>query len=83
MNPITRVSLVVPYYDEVNGIPPLAAKLRSLASHLRPGYQLECVLVDDGTCPAGQIKEMRGTKMTQTGVTRTSACVPRFGPKTR
>jgi nucleoside phosphorylase len=41
------------------------------------------VLVDDGTCPAGQIKEVRGTKMTQTGVARTAACVPRFGPKTR
>jgi hypothetical protein len=41
------------------------------------------VLVDDGTCPAGQIKEVRGAKMTETGVTRTRSCVPRFGPKTK
>jgi uncharacterized protein DUF6719 len=41
------------------------------------------VLVDDGTCPAGQIKEVRGAKMTETGITRTRACVPRFGPKTK
>ena len=41
------------------------------------------VLVDDGTCPAGQVKEVRGAKMTETGVARTSTCVPRFGPKTR
>ena len=39
------------------------------------------VLVDDGTCPAGQVKEVRGAKMTDKGVSRTSACVPRYGPK--
>ncbi|WP_375309338.1 DUF6719 family protein [Bradyrhizobium sp. A5] len=41
------------------------------------------VLVDDGTCPAGQVKEVRGAKMTEKGVARTSACVPRYGPKSR
>jgi len=41
------------------------------------------VHVDDGTCPAGQVKEVRGTKMTEKGVARTAACVPRYGPKTR
>ncbi|GMO18131.1 MULTISPECIES: DUF6719 family protein [Bradyrhizobium] len=41
------------------------------------------VQVDDGTCPAGQVKEVRGTKMTDKGVARTSACVPRYGPKTK
>jgi len=41
------------------------------------------VLVDDGTCPAGQIKEVRGARMTDRGVSRTSACVPRLGPKSK
>jgi hypothetical protein len=41
------------------------------------------VLVDDGTCPPGQVKEVRGAKMTNNGVTRTRACVPRFGPKSK
>ncbi|WP_407112529.1 DUF6719 family protein [Bradyrhizobium sp. LMG 9283] len=41
------------------------------------------VLVDDGTCPAGQVKEVRGAKMTDKGVSRTSSCVPRHGPKSR
>lgn len=41
------------------------------------------VQVDDGTCPAGQIKEVRGARMTDKGIARTSACVPRYGPKTR
>lgn len=41
------------------------------------------VMVDDGTCPAGQIKEVLGAKMTPTGISRTHRCVPRFGPKKR
>ena len=39
------------------------------------------VKVDDGTCPAGQIKEVSGAKMTETGVVGTRRCVPRVGPK--
>ncbi|SFJ47253.1 DUF6719 family protein [Bradyrhizobium sp. Gha] len=41
------------------------------------------VQVDDGTCPAGQVKEVRGSKMTDKGVVRTANCVARFGPKSR
>ena len=41
------------------------------------------VQVDDGTCPAGQVKEVRGSKMTDKGVARTATCVPRYGPKTK
>jgi hypothetical protein len=39
------------------------------------------VKVDDGTCPAGQIKEISGTRMTPTGIVRSSKCIPRLGPK--
>lgn len=39
------------------------------------------IRVDDGSCPAGQIKEVSGAKMTETGVLRTRKCVPRTGPK--
>ena len=41
------------------------------------------IRVDDGTCPAGQIKEVSGSRMTETGVLRTRKCVPRTGPKTK
>ena len=41
------------------------------------------VKVDDGTCPAGQIKEISGTRMTPTGIIRTQKCIPRLGPKQR
>jgi hypothetical protein len=41
------------------------------------------VMVDDGTCPAGQVKEVSGAKMTSTGVLPARKCVPRLGPKTK
>lgn len=39
------------------------------------------VLVDDGSCPAGQIKEVSGSQMTTSGVLRTRKCIPRLGTK--
>jgi hypothetical protein len=41
------------------------------------------VMVDDGTCPAGQVKQVSGAKMTSTGVLPARKCVPRLGPKTK
>jgi Family of unknown function (DUF6719) len=41
------------------------------------------VLVDDGSCPAGQIKEVMGSQMTDTGVLRTRKCIQRLGTKKR
>lgn len=41
------------------------------------------VLVDDGSCPAGQIKEVLGSQMTSSGIVRARKCVPRLGPKRR
>ncbi len=46
--------------------------------NLRLGQRIK---VDDGTCPAGQIKEVSGTKMAPTGIVRSSKCIPRLGPK--
>jgi uncharacterized protein DUF6719 len=39
------------------------------------------ILVDDGSCPAGQIKEVSGSKMTPSGVLRTQKCISRTGPR--
>jgi len=39
------------------------------------------ILVDDGSCPAGQIKEILGSQMTTSGVLRTRKCIPRLGTK--
>jgi hypothetical protein len=45
---------------------------------LRLGQRIQ---VDDGSCPAGQIKEVSGSKMTATGIERARNCVARLGPK--
>jgi hypothetical protein len=48
--------------------------------NLRLGQRIK---VDDGTCPAGQVKEVSGTKMSSSGVVRARKCIPRLGPKTK
>jgi len=48
--------------------------------NLRLGQRVH---VDDGTCPAGQVKEISGAKMAATGIVRTHKCVPRVAAKTR
>ena len=47
-------------------------------ANLRLGQR---VLVDDGTCPAGQVKEVSGSKMSSTGVVPARKCVPRLPKK--
>ena len=60
------------------GLPVLAKDPEQ--GHLRPGQQ---VLVDDGSCPAGQIKELTGGTNRQcevdAGVLDTSKCHPVTG----
>ncbi len=41
------------------------------------------ILVDDGSCPAGQIKEVSGARMTPSGILRVQKCIARLGPKRR
>jgi len=41
------------------------------------------VMVDDGSCPVGQVKEVMGSQMTASGVLRTRKCIPRLGTKKR
>lgn len=56
---------------------PVVANERNIAD-LRLGQR---ILVDDGSCPAGQIKEVSGSQMTTSGVLRTRKCIPRLGTK--
>ncbi len=53
----------------------LAQKLprEPAAGELRLGQR---VLVDDGSCPAGQIKQVTGARLTSAGVEHARACVP-------
>ena len=42
---------------------------------LRLGQRIQ---VDDGSCPAGQIKEVSGATMTASGILRAQKCIPRL-----
>jgi dolichol-phosphate mannosyltransferase len=46
---LKRISVIVPLYNEKDGIPMLSRTLSQLAGQLAPEYELECVLVDDGS----------------------------------
>ena len=41
------------------------------------------ILVDDGSCPTGQIKEVAGAQMTAAGILAVRKCIPRMGTKKR
>jgi hypothetical protein len=41
------------------------------------------VMVDDGSCPTGQIKEVQGSQMTSSGIAVTRKCIARLGTKRR
>lgn len=41
------------------------------------------ILVDDGSCPSGHIKEVSGAQMTAAGIVAVRKCIPRLGTKKR
>jgi hypothetical protein len=47
-------------------------------TNLRLGQR---ILVDDGTCGSGEIKEVSGARMTAGGVVASKRCIQRSGPK--
>lgn len=46
---MTKLSLVIPCYNEREGIPQLAVALKDVRRALEPVYQLELIFVDDGS----------------------------------
>lgn len=65
------------------GVPALAQQAQAVAreqdiGNLRVGQRM---LVDDGSCPSGQIKQVVGAQLTENGVLRTRSCVPRLAKR--
>jgi hypothetical protein len=87
VSPDKRLSLMAISFLVLGGGGLLALTTSTLAQQvsreqdigdLRLGQRIK---VDDGSCPAGQIKEISGTRMTSTGIVRAQKCIPRLGPK--
>jgi len=57
--------------------PPARAETVALEQHIANIRLGQRVLVDDGSCPAGQIKEITGTNLTAQGVAIRRQCVER------
>jgi hypothetical protein len=60
---------------------PASAEIVSRESditHIRLGQR---ILVDDGSCKAGEIKQITGTKLTPQGISTVKQCVSRRGAR--
>ena len=80
MKAVAALALALPAGLALLGSPAAAQQVANERDigDLRLGQR---VLVDDGSCQAGQIKEVSGSQMTTSGVLRTHKCIPRLGTK--
>lgn len=80
--PISRVFVIALLGNAMLAVPASAEQVGREKDivELRLGQR---ILVDDGSCPAGQIKEVAGSQLTANGVVRTRKCIPRLGSKNR
>jgi hypothetical protein len=80
---ISRITLACIGLAMVSSTPVVSAQQVSREQDIGALRLGQRVHVDDGTCPAGQIKEVSGAKIMATGVVGVRKCVPRLGPKTK
>ena len=79
------VSLIVPLFNEEKGIPLLVERLSQLRERLLPEYELECVLVDDGSrdntveTAAAAFSGFPGVRIVKHGVNRGAGAAMRTG----
>jgi Family of unknown function (DUF6719) len=75
---VSFLTLTGCFFELTEPVPAQQFSHEQYIGDLRLGQRVK---VDDGTCPAGQIKEISGTRMTSTGIVRAQKCIPRLGPK--
>lgn len=85
--PVSRLAIIGVTMALVGGMAQLMTTTPAHAeqvSHEREIVDLRLgqrILVDDGSCPAGQIKEVTGAQLSNAGVVRRIVCVPRKGAR--
>ncbi|MBN8969624.1 MAG: hypothetical protein J0G95_14370 [Rhizobiales bacterium] len=62
-------------------VTPASAQMVSRESEITSIRLGQHILVDDGSCPTGQIKEITGTKLTPQGVATVRKCIERRGAR--
>jgi len=76
-----RICLVLTTLAFVAWVAPASAETVSRESDIT-GIRLgQRILVDDGSCKAGEIKQITGTKLTPQGISTVKQCVPRRGAR--
>jgi len=89
-SPIMKISHIRRFsFSSLSGLALLALASPAMAQQVSREQDIvdlrlgQRILVDDGSCPTGQIKEVSGAQMTTTGIVRTRKCVQRLGIKKR
>lgn len=76
-----RAGLVLGTLALVAAVSSASAQIVSRESDIT-GIRLgQRILVDDGSCKTGEIKQITGTKLTPQGVSTVKQCVPRKGAR--
>lgn len=76
-----RAGMILGTLALVAAASPASAQIVSRESDIT-GIRLgQRILVDDGSCKTGEIKQITGTKLTPQGVSTVKQCVPRKGAR--
>ncbi|GAA3854116.1 hypothetical protein AFIC_001873 [[Pseudomonas] carboxydohydrogena] len=78
---IVRAGLVLGTLALVAAASPASAEIVSRESDITSIRLGQRIWVDDGSCKAGEIKQVTGTKLTPQGVSTVKQCVSRRGAR--
>ncbi|EFI51776.1 DUF6719 family protein [Afipia sp. 1NLS2] len=76
-----RARLILTTLAFVAWMVPASAEIVSRESDITSIRLGQRIWVDDGSCKAGEIKQITGTKLTPQGVGTVKQCVSRKGPR--
>ncbi|EKS28487.1 DUF6719 family protein [Afipia felis] len=76
-----RAGLIISTLAFMTWVVPASAQIVSRESDITSIRLGQRILVDDGSCKTGEIKQITGTKLTPQGVSTVKQCVSRRGAR--
>lgn len=76
-----RAELIISTLAFMTWVVPASAQIVSRESDITSIRLGQRILVDDGSCKTGEIKQITGTKLTPQGVSTVKQCVSRRGAR--